>query len=501
MVLTLVYKVNKAPLEGVWILAKGIEMAIGEAGSLYTSGVENQAITVTFTEPLTDPIIVMTGTQNGGHPYTFRIVDQTIDADGNTTSFSFIIEEWEYLDGDHPVAEDINWLAIEEGVHTLSDGRIIEAGMTDADDGVTSVDLNGDFENPPVVMTSVMSNNDTTTVDSDGFNITADGFDLSLQEEEAQDGTHALESVGWIAIQPGGAGDFGTALSADGVDENTDTIGLGTTVENAVIIAKTQTMNGEDTAHVAINGQDDNSVGVFVMEESSLDGERDHEEETVGIVAFPSGLIEGTTSVPCFCTGTLIDTPSGPRLVEELDSGDLISLHEDGTNTKAPVLRVFRRPVSEQELRQHPCLRPIRIVSGALGSGLPRRDLLVSRQHKMLVSSQIAERITGSKDVLVAANKLTALPGIFQDNSTTKVTYFHVLLEDHQVIYAEGAPTESLFVGAHMLKCMSPAARKEIELLFPELECTPQVPARKVPPAAKQKTLISRHAANGHSVL
>ena len=100
-------------------------MAIGEAGSLHTAGVANQAITVTLTEPLTDPVIVMTGTQNGGHPYTFRIVDQEYDEDGNTTSFSFYIEEWEYLDGNHPASEDINWLAIEEGIHTLPDGRVI----------------------------------------------------------------------------------------------------------------------------------------------------------------------------------------------------------------------------------------------------------------------------------------------------------------------------------------------------------------------------------------
>ena len=66
-------------------------MAIGEAGSLHTAGVANQAITVTLTEPLTDPVIVMTGTQNGGHPYTFRIVDQEYDEDGNTTSFSGIV--------------------------------------------------------------------------------------------------------------------------------------------------------------------------------------------------------------------------------------------------------------------------------------------------------------------------------------------------------------------------------------------------------------------------
>ena len=51
-------------------------------------------------------------------------------------------------------------------------------------------------------------------------------------------------------------------------------------------------------------------------------------------------------------------------------------------------------------------------MQGALGNGLPRRDLLVSRQHRMLVRSSIAGRMFGDKEVLVAAHHLTALPGV-----------------------------------------------------------------------------------------
>ena len=97
-------------------------MAIGEAGSITTNspGVETP-ITVNLTEPLTDPVFMLTGTSNGGDPYSLRITGQTLDGDGNTTSFTFIIEEWDYLDGLHPADETINWLAVEEGVHTLPD--------------------------------------------------------------------------------------------------------------------------------------------------------------------------------------------------------------------------------------------------------------------------------------------------------------------------------------------------------------------------------------------
>ena len=144
-------------------------MAIGEVGSITAnSPTENQPITVTLTEPLTDPVFALSATNNGGDQFVLRIIGETLDANGDTTSFTFIIEEWEYHDGAHGATETINWLAVEEGVHTLPDGRIIEAGTS----SVSSSDQNtggsatfsGGFTDPPVVLTSVMSENDTTAV-------------------------------------------------------------------------------------------------------------------------------------------------------------------------------------------------------------------------------------------------------------------------------------------------------------------------------------------------
>lgn len=191
-------------------------MAIGEAGSLNAnSPTENQPITVTLTSPLKDPVFALTATNNGGNQFVLRVVDQTLDANGDTVSLKFIIEEWEYHDGPHGATETINWLAIEKGTHTLPDGRIIEAGTSSisstGQNTGGSVSLTGGFATPPVVLTSVMSNNDTTTVDSDPSNVTASGFSLTLQEEENQNGVHSAETIGWIAIQPGGTASSGTA--------------------------------------------------------------------------------------------------------------------------------------------------------------------------------------------------------------------------------------------------------------------------------------------------
>lgn len=480
-------------------------MAIGEAGSISTSSpIANQPITVTLDQPLTDPVFAFTGTGNGDD-YTIRLVDQTLDADGNTTSFSFIIEEWEYLDGVHAETETINWLAIEEGVHTLPDGRIIEAGTT----SISSTGRNtggsetfsAGFTSPPVVLTSVMSNNDSTTVDSDPSNITSTGFDITLQEEEAQNSVHSAETIGWIAIQPGGDGSSGTANnSGNSVTHNVSTLGLGAAFSNGVVLAETQTIDGPDTATVTIASQTNSTVGVFIDEEQSSGNETRHTTEVVGIVAFEDGLI------PCLTVGTLIRTPTGDRPIETLSAGDRITSFACGTSEGKGVtrlLRVFRRRIGPGTLASNPKLLPVRIQEGALGLGLPSRDLLVSRQHRMLVSSRIAARMFGTTDVLIPAIRFTELPGVYVDDSVDDVEYFHLLFDRHEVIFAEDAPTESLFTGPQALKALTAEARHEILTLFPELNNdahTPN-PVFPIPNARLQKQLIARHVLNSRSLL
>ncbi|WP_099248378.1 Hint domain-containing protein [Pelagimonas phthalicica] len=474
-------------------------MAIGEAGSVTTnSPTENQPITVNLTEPLTDPVFALSATNNGGNQFILRITDQTLDANGDTISFTFIIEEWEYHDGPHGATETINWIAVEEGVHTLPDGRVIEAGTSDiASTGQNtgdSVSFSGSFTEPPVVLTSVMSENDTTTVDSDPSNITASGFDLTLQEEEGEDGVHASETIGWIAIEPGGDAASGTANTHDGVDENTDVLSLGDTFSDGVVVAETQTINGGDTATVVIDGQTNSSVGVFVEEEQSSNSETNHINETVGIVAFEDGLI------PCFTAGTRVLLPTGYADVATVRSGDLVVTADEG----AQKLRwIGRRHIDQAGFKRNEGLRPVRISAGSLGQNLPERDLLVSRQHRMLVTSKVAERMFGRRDVLVSAIKLTALPGIFVDFDVKEVEYIHLLFKGHQLLFAEGAKSESLYLGSEAQKALSPEGRAEIETLFPNLRRRRDVlmPARFVPSGRLQKKLMTRHVKNDKPAL
>ncbi|MEM6890495.1 MAG: Hint domain-containing protein [Pseudomonadota bacterium] len=474
-------------------------MGIGEAGSVTTnSPTENAPITVNLTEPLTDPVFALTATNNGGNQFVLRIIGQTVDTNGGTTSFTFIIEEWEYHDGPHGATETINWLAVEKGVHTLPDGRTIEAGTSSVSSNGQNtggnVSFSGGFTDPPVVLTSVMSENDTTTVDSDPSNVSSTGFNLTLQEEEAQDGVHASETIGWIAIQAGGDATSGTAEAYNGVDENTDLLGLGAAFSDSVVLAETQTINGGDTATVVIDSQSNSEVGVFIEEEQSRDQEENHVNETVGIVAFEDGVI------PCFTAGTRIKVPTGYVKIESLKVGDIVETADDGSQ---PIRLIGRRRLSARALAEKEVLRPVRIVAGALGKNLPERDLLVSRQHRMLVSSKVAERMFGTREVLISAIKLTTLPGIFVDTLVHDVEYIHFLFEGHQILFAEGAPSESLYLGCEARKALSPEGRGEIATLFPELACQSHSSetARYVPSGRLQKKLMARHAKNGKNAL
>ena len=68
------------------------------------------------------------------------------------------------------------------------------------------------------------------------------------------------------------------------------------------------------------------------------------------------------------------------------------------------------------------------------------RDFLVSRQHLILVSSYISQRIFGVRDVLIPSIKLVVLSGIFIELDLTQVDYIHLFFDRHKIIYAERAP-------------------------------------------------------------
>ena len=140
----------------------------------------------------------------------------------------------------------------------------------------------------------------------------------------------------------------------------------------------------------------------------------------------PGGTID--VIQPCFVAGTRLATPLGERLVESVAPGDALTLAAGGNRT---VRWVGRRHV---DCRRHPAPRsvwPVRVPHGAFGGGLPRRDLVLSPDHAVFVGAG-----------LIPVRLLVDNVAIVQE-PWDAVTYFHVELETHDVILAEGLPVES----------------------------------------------------------
>ncbi len=185
-----------------------------------------------------------------------------------------------------------------------------------------------------------------------------------------------------------------------------------------------------------------------------------------------SGGVSGTLSfsniehvIPCFTPGSLILTDKGEVKVENLVEGDRVMTRDNGFQT---IRWVGQRHLSRGDLAAQPKLNPVRIKAGALGGALPLRDMMVSPQHRMLMTGPRAEMFFGSREVLVAATHLVGESGI-ERVYPREVTYIHILCDQHEVIRADGAWTESFQPGDMTLSGMDQAQRDELLTLFPAL--------------------------------
>ncbi len=207
-----------------------------------------------------------------------------------------------------------------------------------------------------------------------------------------------------------------------------------------------------------------------------------HENGTVEFLD-NTGAVIGTLSftniehvIPCFTPGTRIATARGEIAVEALSPGDLVQTRDDGLQ---PLRWIGRRDLGLADLLARPLLQPIRIGKGALGGGLPRRDLVVSPQHRMLFDGSVPDFLFAEAEVFVAATHLVRLPGV-APLRRGQISYLHLLFDRHQVILAEGAWTESFQPAGRSLSGMETAARDEIVALFPDLAlCDTAYPAAR----------------------
>nr|WP_321363987.1 Hint domain-containing protein [uncultured Celeribacter sp.] len=262
-------------------------------------------------------------------------------------------------------------------------------------------------------------------------------------------------------IIEGGAGD--DTIYAGGGDTITGGTGNDTIIidpsqldGNAINIIGSEDAGDGDTDVLDLSG-----LGVDWSTRPITYDENDPESGSLTLADGTVITFSNIETVICFGKGTRIATPYGARTVEDLKPGDLVLTMDNGV-----------QPLRWVGARQVPAMgrfAPIEIKAGALNND---RDLIVSPQHRMLLNSWRSEVLFGTSEVFAAAKHLVNGTTI-REAQGGMVTYYHLMFDRHEVIFAEGAASESFHVSDYSLTGVADAAREELFTLFPELRSMP----------------------------
>ena len=228
----------------------------------------------------------------------------------------------------------------------------------------------------------------------------------------------------------------------------------------------------QDDIVISANGDDDGGSDFDVLNLIGADVDfisYNVGDPEAGIVVFNDGTqmafseIEGV--IPCFTPGTAIATPKGEVAVEKLKIGDRVLTRDNGIQR---ITWVGVKRVDQDQISSMLQLRPILIRAGALGEGMPDRDMLVSPSHRMLLVSEMAQLYFEESEVLVAAKHMIKMAGVEVSNEP-HVTYIHIMCENHEIVLSDGTWSESFQPSDYTLKGFDTSQREELFALFPEL--------------------------------
>jgi Hint domain len=189
-----------------------------------------------------------------------------------------------------------------------------------------------------------------------------------------------------------------------------------------------------------------------------------HQSAEVRVSAEDPGLLRAS---PCFTPGAMITTQRGELPVQMLEVDDRVITRDNGIQ---PVRWVGKTQMFLQDFQAEPHLLPVLVRQGSLGKGLPERDMMVSPNHRILVTNERTSLRFAEREVLVAAKHLS-VPGVHTVQSSG-TTYVHFMCDRHEVVLVNGIWTESFQPEDQSLKSIGNAQRLEIYEIFPELKTT-----------------------------
>lgn len=295
-----------AKLVAPTFIANSVGTVIGEAGR--ASSVNNSWKTITLGRTYASPIVVAKPiSYDGADPSVVRIQNVT------ATSFQVMVKEWDYLDQGH-TTEDIDYIVLEAGTHTLTNGKV-RAGAVTANSNFATITHNAGLTNPPVVISSVTTVNEADTVTTRHQNVGANSFDLKLQEQQSK-GAHGNETVHYIAMSTGTptiGGGTAEVKTVSNVTEAWKSVTFTTPASGMLFLADIQTYGDSDPASLRYRNLGSASVEVFVEEEKSSSTDINHGNETVGVIAIKPATLNLALIVEAEPTGLVQENANEVR--------------------------------------------------------------------------------------------------------------------------------------------------------------------------------------------
>ncbi len=435
----------------------GVILSTGHVGSFTNAaGVENQFAAITTDTSGTDNLAAFNA-EAGSSTFDASYLDVDFRTDADVMTMQFVFSSEEYPEFTNSIYQDfvgvwINGSKVEIGV---GDGDIDPGNVNASTNANLFVDnTNSDFNTEMDGFTLTLSL--TIPVSSSGVNslriaiadVADPNYDSSLliaansvqtalvaQTDTYSANANATKTIDVLA------NDLAAPSASLTITHINDTpVSSGSTV--LLPSGQQVQVNGDGTLTLIADGDIEDYAFTYKVSDGT--------NNDIGIV--------NVSQVPCFVAGTLIDTPAGPVLVENLKAGDFVTTRDHGP---MPL-----RWTGQRKTRAEGAFAPISIAADTYGS---HGRLLVSPLHRILIRDVLAQLLFGEEEVLVAARDLVNGTSVLR-RAGGSVTYVHLLFDQHQVVYAEGLATESFLPGPQTKHSFESEIVDEICALFPDLD-------------------------------
>ncbi len=327
-----------------------------------------------------------------------------------------------------------NWFTGTNWNGGTSPGTLINSGQTvTIPTGTASIGGTAVTDNGTIAVTgSTTALTDTTSMAGNGTISIDNGAQVTLSNPTGNDSSLTVDF-----------GTHGTTLAPNVFDVNGNTLGFGGTIagfgpNDQIVLGNATEPTPPSTADVSLTFNSatgeltvtDTAGGSIVTESLHLTGTFDTTpQNTLYDAVGPNGI---TIQVPCFVEGTRILTSRGEVAVEALSVGDRVITARDGVTAIRRIQWIGHRSIALDRHADRSLVEPVRIRAGAFGAHKPSRDLWVSPDHAIFVDG-----------VLIEAKYLVNGVSIRRDTKARQVTYYHVELDRHDVLIAEGLTAES----------------------------------------------------------